>query len=222
MAKALKVTCSGSATADIDDLREFQGGLKKMGAKAKAKLRRSIEQHGFSAPIFVWKHGKVLDILDGHQRLTVLREMRNEGVTIPKVPIVEIKAANITEAKAKLLKIASQYGDVQKDGFLDFVEDMDVEEIQLSVRLAKGELDLTIDEGGIAEDKPEVEFAEELGERHNYVVLYFDNDVDWLQAQTLLGLKPARSHAKKKGFHSTGVGRVVRGADAIERIRGGE
>lgn len=219
MAKVMRIACSGSGTADIEDLTEFQGNLKKMGMKAKQKLRRSIEQHGFSAPIFVWKHQKKLDVLDGHQRLTVLREMRNEGVEIPAVPIVEIDAKSAAEAKAKLLKIASQYGDVQKDGFREFVADMDVEEIKLSVRLARGEMDLSIDEEAASEDKPEVEFTEELGERHNYVVLYFDNDVDWLQAQTLLGLKTVAAKSSKPGYEKKGIGRVLSGADALNRLR---
>lgn len=34
--------------------------------------------------------------------------------------------------------------------------------------------------------------AEELLEKHNYVVLYFDNDVDWLQALTLFDIHTVR------------------------------
>lgn len=68
------------------------------------------------------------------------------------------------------------------------------------------------------DDAPEVEFAQELLECHNYVVLVFDNEVDWLQAQTLLRLKSIRSHGKLK---QNGIGRVIRGPAAIAMIRGG-
>ena len=67
-------------------------------------------------------------------------------------------------------------------------------------------------------DTPEVEFAQELLECHNYVVLVFDNEVDWLQAQTLLKLKSIRSHGKLK---QNGIGRVVRGPAAIAMIQRG-
>lgn len=69
----------------------------------------------------------------------------------------------------------------------------------------------------------EVEFTEILDETHNYVVLYFDNEVDWLQAQTVLGIKQVRCLSTKKGednqnAHKLGVGRVLRGADIISRL----
>lgn len=69
----------------------------------------------------------------------------------------------------------------------------------------------------------EVEFTKILDESHNYIVLYFDSDVDWLQAQTLFGveqvklLSTARGRENKNGF-KYGVGRVFRGADIINRL----
>ena len=72
-------------------------------------------------------------------------------------------------------------------------------------------------------DVGEVEFTEILDESLNYVVLYFDNDVDWLQAQTLLGIKPVRLMSTAKGKNNingqkVGVGRVLRGADVFNRL----
>lgn len=69
---------------------------------------------------------------------------------------------------------------------------------------------------------PEVEFTEVLDESHNFIVLYFDSDVDWLQAQTLLDLKPVRlmgtSREKEPYSKETGIGRVLRGADVFNRL----
>ena len=69
----------------------------------------------------------------------------------------------------------------------------------------------------------EVEFTQILSENHNYIVLYFDDDVDWLQAQTLLDLKPVHLMNTVKGatnVHSkeTGIGRVLRGVDVFNRL----
>lgn len=70
-------------------------------------------------------------------------------------------------------------------------------------------------------DTPEVPFTEELLEKHNYIVLYFDNDIDWLQAITLFDIHPVHARPSKPGFIKTGVGRVIRGADALNRLLGG-
>lgn len=67
-------------------------------------------------------------------------------------------------------------------------------------------------------ERPEVEFSEFLDEQHNYVVLYFDNRIDWLQAQTHFDLKTVaakRSNGKK---WSEGIGRVINGAKYLKRI----
>lgn len=70
-----------------------------------------------------------------------------------------------------------------------------------------------------------MEFTEILDESHNYVVLYFDNDVDWLQAQTVLGIKSVRLLSTKKGADNVngkkiGVGRVLRGSEVLNRLLG--
>lgn len=69
------------------------------------------------------------------------------------------------------------------------------------------------------EQDAEVPFTEELLEEHNYVVLYFDNSVDWLQAESLFGLKKVQALGSKEGFRKIGVGRVIRGADALENLK---
>ena len=72
-------------------------------------------------------------------------------------------------------------------------------------------------------EMPEVEFTQVLSESHNYIVLYFDDEVDWLQAQTLLELKPVRLMNTVKGSDNvhakeTGIGRVLRGVDVFNRL----
>ena len=72
----------------------------------------------------------------------------------------------------------------------------------------------------------EVEFTETLGETHNYLVLYFDNDVDWLQATTLFDVKKVKEYSTRKDGKepkkpSVGIGRVLNGAKALNKILGG-
>ena len=68
-------------------------------------------------------------------------------------------------------------------------------------------------------------FTKVLGENHNYIVLYFDNDVDWLQACTLFNMEPVKAlPTRKDGEQSLafqkriGVGRVLNGAEAINGL----
>ena len=73
------------------------------------------------------------------------------------------------------------------------------------------------------QELPEVEFTQVLDETHNYIVLYFDNEVDWLQAQTLFNIKSVRLLSTKKGESNIngqkmGLGRVLRGSEVINRL----
>lgn len=97
------------------------------------------------------------------------------------------------------------------------LSDWDVKE------LVAWDVPMAVKKGKGAEDVGDVEFTEVLDECHNYVVLYFDNEVDWLQAQTLLGLKPVKLFSTSRqgdNVHAkaTGIGRVLRGADVFNRL----
>lgn len=71
----------------------------------------------------------------------------------------------------------------------------------------------------------EVPFTEVLNEEHNYIVLYFNNTVDWLQAVSMFDLKTVKNFPTGRGGNVTefgerlGVGRVINGAEALEKIR---
>ncbi len=140
----IRVTARGADLLPIDTLLEFQGKLKKLTPKNKNKLRESILKFGFSAPIFVWENGGQCLILDGHQRLKVLLDLRVEGYDIPLLPVAYIEAADEKEAKQKLLHIASQYGDFDISGLEEFVEGFDlVADDFATMRLGSGEFDLS-------------------------------------------------------------------------------
>lgn len=125
MPKTIQIKCKGSGTAAIDSLKVIQGELKSLSEENKAKLRTRIETLGFDAPIFVWRG----HVLDGTQRLRVLEEMVADGWVLPKghVPVCEIAAKNLTEAKERLLGYVSQYGKIDQEGFVAFTEGLDLD-----------------------------------------------------------------------------------------------
>ncbi len=66
--------------------------------------------------------------------------------------------------------------------------------------------------------KPEVPFSTELLEEHQYVVLYFDNTLDWNMAVTKLGIVSEKAPDSTETYQRIGIGRVIRGADVVKRL----
>tara|TARA_R110000823_G_scaffold218314_1_gene347575 strand:+ start:27 stop:674 length:648 start_codon:yes stop_codon:yes gene_type:complete len=67
--------------------------------------------------------------------------------------------------------------------------------------------------------REEIEFSEYLDESHNYIVLTFNNDIDWLSAQTHFNLKSVYSKRQNGKEWSKGVGRVLDGAKYLYKLK---
>jgi len=115
---------------DVDDLTPLQGELKKLSDTNFNKLRKSMLDKGFKLALHVWPNGGVNYLIDGHQRVHVLQQMRKEGIEIPPVPCVLIQASTYSDAKETVLLAVSQYGKLDKTGFQEFIdgEDFDLDE----------------------------------------------------------------------------------------------
>jgi hypothetical protein len=113
--RKVRVECRGFGSCALDDLEPFQGGLKSITRENAEALKRNIARNGFSSPFFVWRNGKRRMLLDGHQRLRALLELRREGWEVGPLPYAEVDAADECEAKRKLLAIASQFGDFERE-----------------------------------------------------------------------------------------------------------
>lgn len=127
--KIIRVSCKSAGTINIDQLVDFQGTFKGMDEQSKAKLRKHIIEDGFIDPVSVWENpadAKIM-ILNGHQRIMVMRELRADGWTIPQIPVNYVNATSYLEAKNFLLSLASQYGRISGDGLRDFILDMNVD-----------------------------------------------------------------------------------------------
>jgi hypothetical protein len=64
-------------------------------------------------------------------------------------------------------------------------------------------------------DIGEIEFSEELLLEHNYIVLYFDNAMDWEVAQEVYGLQQVKSKDSSDKTKKIGIGRVINGKNFI-------
>lgn len=121
--RVISIKCKGSRMAPLASLEIIQGELKELSEANYAKLRKRIEAAGFDAPFFVWGN----KILDGTQRKRVLEKMLADGWKLHKgqVPVCDIEAESLEDAKARLLHYVSQYGKLTDEGLYAFISGME-------------------------------------------------------------------------------------------------
>ena len=188
---------------NLKDIKPYEKNPRK-NDNAVEYVANSIKEFGFQQPIVIDKDGV---IVAGHTRYKASKKLGLE-----KVPC--IVADDLTDEQIKAYRLAdNKVGESAKwdEGLLG----AELSEI-LNINMELFDFDLTIDEE--EDEEPEVEFTRELGEENNYIVLMFDNTVDWLQAQTLFDLKPVKALDSKKGFERIGLGRVIDGTMFINKM----
>lgn len=149
--------CNTADRLELGCLTEFQGGLKQRTAEDVEKIKKSIRRHGFAFPFFVWSHGGVNHVLDGHGRIQALKQMEKDGEAIPPLPVVYIDCRDEAEAKELLLKLNSHYGQMTADSVLEFIGDIDINLDDLALPSGLLELgDITDSDGGAEVSEDEV------------------------------------------------------------------
>ena len=200
---------SGCKFVSVNDLVPFKRNPKKHEIDDINLIVRSIERNGWGDPLLVCP--ETMEILSGNGRYLAAKKLGLEEIPVVYAPegLTEKQKADLVIASNKLVE-ASGYNDnlqILMDMFELNPADFGLEEVTKEIEKEM-------------EEEPEVPFTEELREEHNYIVLYFDNDVDWLQAETLFGkyLTTKQALNSKEGFRKMGVGRVVRGADVLKDL----
>ncbi len=138
--KTIQIRCKGTTYLPLDSLKAFQGNLKTLSKPEYKKLWKSFEKHGFRFPVFTWQGHDC--ILDGHQRVFVLRDMVRAGWSVGPLPCVEIEAQTEKEAKELVLLISSRYGRVTDEGFYEFISTAELDFSALKETIDLPEIDL--------------------------------------------------------------------------------
>lgn len=123
----VKINSTVKERLAINYIEDIQGNLKILSDENYNKLKKSILKHGFCFPLFIWENkddGKIY-CLDGNQRIKTLKRMKEEGYSIPQVPVIFLDANDYEDAKEKLAAAASQYGKFTEEGVASFFADMD-------------------------------------------------------------------------------------------------
>ena len=128
------ITCNTGDFLELGQLTKFQGKLKFRDEQDIDKVKKSILKYGFSFPFFVWKNKNWNYILDGHGRELALSELKKEGYEIPPLPVVYIQAENEGDAKEKLLRVNSRFGDITNNTFVGFSKGLNFDFKSIDIR----------------------------------------------------------------------------------------
>ena len=199
---------------DIDSIKPYENNPRH-NEEAIPYVMNSIKEFGFKNPIIIDKNNV---IIAGHTRLESAKRLG-----MKEVPIIH--ADDLTEEQVKAFRLADNK--VSEKAEWDF-KLLDEELENLDINMEDFGFEKTIEEKVVeAKKEGNVEFSEVIGEEHNYIILYFDNDVDWLQAQSIFDIKPVKAGSTRKDEKLNdklsgriGIGRVLKGAEAINKIIG--
>lgn len=181
------------------------------------KLKKSIQDFPKMLelrPIVVDDDGM---ILGGNMRYRALQEIYGRNGEVPAEWVKRAKDLTEDEKRQFIIKDNAPFGEWDWDALAN---EWDAELLnEWGVDTPK-----EWSEEELEEEKGDVPFTEILGEEHNYVVLFFDNSVDWLQAQSIFNIQPRQDFpTNKNGKTNTkmkrvGVGRVINGAEALQNL----
>lgn len=199
---------------ELKEIKPYKKNARK-NDRAVGIVKKSIQEFGFKNPIILDKNN---EIIAGHTRLKAAKEL-----DMKKVPVIwardlspeQVKAFRIMDNKSQEFSswdddlLAEEFNDLEKtDAFGDTgFSNKEITDIWESVEKEESY-------------EPEVEFTQELLESHNYLVLYFDNEMDWQVAKEKFNIKPKQGLASRPGFEKKGVGRVLKGSDILKRLDG--
>ena len=171
-------------------------------------VAESVKEFGFKVPIVIDKDNI---IVAGHTRYKAAKKLN-----LTEVPC--IVADDLTEDQIKAFRLADNK--VSEFSFWDnSLLDAEMFDIDLDMCVFGFE-EKSEDED--EEIEGEIEFTETLDEKRNYLVLLFDTEVDWLQAQSLFDIKPVKEYSSRKDgaikTETKGVGRILDGSKALSKL----
>lgn len=180
-------------------------------------VAESIKEFGFKVPLVITGENV---IVCGHTRLRAAKRLG-----IREVPC--IVADDLTPEQIKAFRLADNK--TSEFAEWDFAAlERELEELTaFDVDMSKFGFDEVFGEEieEEEEEKPEIEFVTSLEESHNYIVLYFDKDIDWLQAQSVFDLKSVKEYSTRKDGaiknEKRGIGRIISGAEVLSKMTGG-
>lgn len=187
----------------LKELKPYKDNIRIAKADKMQILKESLKSLGSAQ---VWNILPDGTVLNGNRRLEImLAEFGPEykqGCYVAQDKLTEIKIKEIC------FRLNSNEGGEFDKKKIALLDSKALEQWGANIKSLNEEI------------KGEVPFAEELGERQDFIVLSFDNEIDFLQAQSILNLPKVKPLNSKEGYQTIGIGRVIKWAEAIKKIKG--
>lgn len=202
----------------ISSLKPWRGNPRKNEVGVDS-IVKSIEKFGYTNPVLVRRSNR--EIIAGHTRVEAMKKLGAHEVPAIFLDLGADDSHLLAVFDNKSVENTPWDFGKLTDAFVDFdARNLDIEMTGFSSEEI-GRLIHSVDEGfGHGDRRAEVEFAREVLEENNYVVLVFDSTLDWQVAQEKLGIKPVKTQdSKGSKYHRQGVGRVIDGKKVLKRIK---
>ena len=201
----------------VNELIPYANNSRTHDERQVDQVAESIKEFGFTNPILIDENNGVVA---GHGRLLASKKLK-----LDEVPCIVLDGLSDEQRKAYVIadnKLALNAGwndkMLMKELFTLESKEFDLLLTGFSSDELKSLVDVDVTGDGV-ESSPQIEFSEEVDESHNYVVLYFSNDIDWLSARTHFDLESVHSKRCNGKPWSKGIGRVVDGALYLSKLK---
>jgi len=195
----------------IDKVKENSSNPRFIKDHKFRKLVKSIKDF----PEMLEKRPIVVDedyvVLGGNMRLKACKE-----AGLSEVHINVAKGWTEEQKQEFIIKDNSSFGEWDWDTLANEWDTEKLEEWGLDLAFTKDDMEELNNPQNI---DTENKFANELDSESNYLVLKFDKDIDWIQAKTIFGLKTETARRANGKEWSSGIGRVLNGIEAINKIK---
>jgi hypothetical protein len=182
---------------DIEKLKKHSANPRKISKRNQMELRQSMERFGLLDKPIV---NADFTIIAGHQRIEILAQKDIKRVKV-MMPEIQLDEAQVLELLIRHNKNTGEW-DFEK------LASFDTDQL-LNFGFDYNELNKVIDENKEefeAENaEPEFPITPRMSEKHSYVIIMVDNEIEKANLETLLELEEVRDYKTQR----IGTGRVL-------------
>jgi ParB-like chromosome segregation protein Spo0J len=201
----------------VKELKPMKDNVKKHPIWQIERLVHSISTYSEKEPVLL--QPLVVDekntVLIGNGRLEAIKQLEWKKVEV-------IIKSGLSKEQKKALSILDN-----KSISTEWNEDLlaqqlpELDDLALDTGFSEKEIRDLIKKadamvGGQIDAEPVYDLSPKLHEKYDYIMLFFDNEVDFLFAQQLLKLKKVKDRMKQ---NKVGMCRAIKGMEAIETIK---
>lgn len=212
----------GIKTMKLVDLNLLPGNSKKHPERQIKVLVQSLRKHGQTRPLIVNRketRGVRNVILAGNGTFEAMGRLGWEDCGVIVYSLNESDAIALAETDNKSGELG-EVDEVNLRANLKLIagSDMDLAEIGFMEDEVNKML-MDSEENYLGND-PEIKFSKEFMESHNYVILYFDNELDWNTAIDKLGLGKVHANDSKPGtgYERKGLSQAINGSEVLGKL----